>query len=517
MISRINRIERIGLVVVLALTMAGASENALAEDADRIQPYSKNPFYWQYKGKPVLLLGGSGQDNLFNHPDGLMSGGDERGRANPEFPPPQKLTLEEHLDLLVSVGGNYVRNTMSHRDEGNEFPYVRLANGKFDLDQPNPEYWERFDRFLKLTRERDIIVQIEMMDGWDHGPIVRHDSYVSASRVGWNNSPFNPANNVNYTAAESGLPTEWDRSWGDHPFWQTVLRNNKAVLPYQQAYFDRILEHSLDHPHVLYCLMNETNIRPHEAQVAWSDYWLRHIQQQAAKAGKPIQITEMIHFIYPDHPTYGPLLREMVNAPERYTFMEVSQINIQPDRLTTQEGYDNLITLWGWLRESGHPRPMNNTKIYGLDGGSHQFGKATEKFWRNLMAGCASARFHRPWSGGMGLFGPAMAHIKSARQFTDELNVFSMEPRNDLLSDRSENEAYLLAEPGKQYALYFPKDAGDGRVTLDLTEAKGRWTLKWLNILESQWGQEQTLEGGKKVQIKKPDDGHWAAVILPPE
>ena len=28
-------------------------------EADHIRPYEKNRFYWQYKGKPVLLLGGS--------------------------------------------------------------------------------------------------------------------------------------------------------------------------------------------------------------------------------------------------------------------------------------------------------------------------------------------------------------------------------------------------------------------------------------------------------------------------
>ena len=32
---------------------------------DRIQPYTKNPFYWQYKGVPVLLLGGTVEDNVF--------------------------------------------------------------------------------------------------------------------------------------------------------------------------------------------------------------------------------------------------------------------------------------------------------------------------------------------------------------------------------------------------------------------------------------------------------------------
>ncbi len=39
------------------------------QNADRIQPYPQNPFYWQYKGKPVLLLGGSVEDNLFQIPD----------------------------------------------------------------------------------------------------------------------------------------------------------------------------------------------------------------------------------------------------------------------------------------------------------------------------------------------------------------------------------------------------------------------------------------------------------------
>lgn len=61
-----------------------------------IKVYEENPFYWQYKGEPILLTGGSKEDNLFNHPE----------------------NLEEHLDLLKESGGNYVRNTMSSRDPG---------------------------------------------------------------------------------------------------------------------------------------------------------------------------------------------------------------------------------------------------------------------------------------------------------------------------------------------------------------------------------------------------------------
>jgi pimeloyl-ACP methyl ester carboxylesterase len=56
----------------------------------------------------------------------------------------------------------------------------------------------------------------------------------------------------------------------------------------------------------------------------------------------------------------------------------------------------------------------------------------------------------------LGLSEDAQIHIKSLRLLTDAMNVFVCEPRNDLLGDRSPNEAYCLAEPGRQYAVYFP-------------------------------------------------------------
>ena len=35
----------------------------------RIQPSATYPTYWQFEGQPVLLLGGSVEDNLFQIPD----------------------------------------------------------------------------------------------------------------------------------------------------------------------------------------------------------------------------------------------------------------------------------------------------------------------------------------------------------------------------------------------------------------------------------------------------------------
>ena len=110
-----------GIVLASALVSAASADD---ENADRIHPYSKNPFYWQYRGEPVLLVGGSDDDNLFQWTGSLLT---------------------NHLDNMVAVGANFVRCTMSDRDEGGywrpapagvtiEHPF-RLVGDRYDLDQ----------------------------------------------------------------------------------------------------------------------------------------------------------------------------------------------------------------------------------------------------------------------------------------------------------------------------------------------------------------------------------------------
>jgi hypothetical protein len=479
MISRHGYIVAAMLAAGLACP-ATASRAAAPSDADRIQPFRENRFYWQYKGQPILLLGGTDQDNLFNHPESLEPAG-----------------LESHLDLLVSVGGNYVRNTMSHRDAGNEFPYARAADGRFDLTRWNDEYWNRFDAFLRMTQVRGIIVQLEIWETWDlygdHEP-----------QGGWSKHPFNPANNVNYTAAEARLPTAVSffpsRDPTAHAFFHTVpgLQENPVVLRYQRAFVDRILSYSLRYAHVLYCVNNETGEPP-----PWGEYWVKHIRRRAAEAGRNIEITDMRRseeLASPDH-------RLIQDAPDLYSFIEVSQNN--GTRRRGQDHWDPLIAMREHI--GARPRPANNVKIYGGERGWGGVDEGVQKFWRNLFAGCAAVRFHRRFPpAGIGLNSLAQAHLRSARLFTGEIDVFASAPRNDLLSERETNEAYCLARPGASYALYFPDG---GAVTLDLGGSAGEFRLRWLDLANSRWTGGDTLKGGSQAQIAAPGRGHWAAVI----
>ena len=448
----------IGLLKVVACQAL----SQISVDKNRIQVYKENPQYWQHKSEPVLLLGGSVEDNLFQIPN-----------------------LKEHLDLLQSVGGNYVRCTMSCRDEGNVWQFNEVE-GLYNLDQWNEEFWQRFNNFLRLTAERDIIVQIEVWATFDY------------YRLNWDINPFNPKNNVNYTFEQTNLPEVVD----SHPtqtennfFWSVPAENNqRIVLKYQEKFVDQILFYSLKFDHVLYCMDNETSVTPE-----WGKFWAEYIQAKANDAEVNVETTEM----WDSHNLFHTQHQNTLDHPELYSFCDASQNNHQRG----QKHWDNAQKFRAQLNPV---RPINSVKIYGSD--QYHFGDdqdGLERFWRNVFGGMASARFHRPPSG-LGLGPLACRHLKSMRMLTDNIRIFSCQPNNHLLSNRRENQAYALANIGKEVVVYFPES---GTIDIDLSLFDADLTLQWLDINQSEWLNQMSVHGGKVVALTTPSQGHWAVLI----
>ncbi len=472
-------------LILTGIMFAGTSCRTAAPD-QYIDIDSRSPWYWNYKGETVLLLGGSWQDNMFNHP----------------------VSLEEHLDVIAYAGGNYIRNTMSHRNAGNVFAYVKDENGKFDLERFNDEYWQRFTNFLELTYQRDMIVQIEIWDPWDI--YEDHQSFG-----GWSYNPFNPANNINYSPEESGLPVVIDYPpVGEptrHPFFRTIpaLGDNELILKYQHAFMEKLLSISLGYPNILYCMHNETGER-----VEFGDYWADYVRSKADEAGVPVHITDMRRsedIRSEDH-------AHIFDNPQRYTFVDISQNNAWSG--LGQRHYDNILFVRNRL--ASNPRPINNNKNYGA--ARHGEEESVARMGRIIFAGAASARFHRPHpledpsqmyeksDFGLGISPRAQKIIKSLRMATDELDIALTEPRNDLLGDRTDNEAYMLAEPGRQYAIYFPDG---GSVTLDMSQARGNWQYRWVNMDEAEWSEPGQIQAAENVMLQAPGTGNWIVVLLP--
>jgi hypothetical protein len=433
-----------------------------------IEPWTENPRYWQFRGEPVFLLGASDDDNLF------------------QWPSPD---LERHLDAMKTVGANYVRNTMSDRkDKGFElYPFKQQADGKYDLSQWNDDYWKRFARFLAETAKRDIIVQIEVWDRFDY------------STNNWPGHPYNPKNNVNYSGEESTLKA----SYPDHPgrnkqpffFTTPKQRNNKTVLKYQKRFVEKMLSYSLKYDHVLYCMDNETS-----GEEQWGRYWSQLILDKAKAKGKKVHVTEM----WDDWDLKAARHKRTFDHPDHYGFCDVSQNNQKKG----QEHWDNF--KWALRYTAKQPRPLNTVKTYGADGGRHGNTRdGIERWWRHVIGGAATARFHRP-SSGQGLSELSIASVRAARKLEAIMKPWDIEPANKLLTDREENEAYLACKRGKAYALYF---TDGGEVGLDLRKVRGSYSLKWIDLKAGRWKGEDSIIGKKIVAIKAPEKGHWLAVI----
>jgi len=486
-----HRVTYIGSWMLLLVACCACRGENLENNG--IRPYLENPRYWQYQGKPVMLLGGNKWDAPFFVRD-----------------------QESVYDDLQAVGGNYLRYILKQRlgDAGRVtklvsiFPFRKISNGKYDLNQWSDDYWNRFDSGLQMCRDRDIIAQVTL---WDHFDFYREE---------WEISPWNPKNNVNYTSSESGLTTSYPVHPGrdTNPFMKTVptMQNNAVVLEFQKKLIGKMMSITLNYSNVLYNMANEGN----PGQEKWDHWWCSFIRSKASAAGKTIYTTTMF-----DKQNWDPV----VNDPKIYTYVEGSKVGSRWTA-TDQTQYDVGIGLVSGTNAK-QVRPVNAVKIRTQKIVKH----AQERLWRPLMAGFAALSHHRttdgtytaggPRSGddnhasntylmgGLGLEKDAINNIKAMRAFTDVVIPWETMPRQDLLTNRSEDEAYLLAKVGQVYGLYF---VDTGSVGLKLDGVSGKFRLRWIDIAAGGFvGAEQTLAAGGTVTITTPGSsaGGWAAVI----
>ena len=482
--------------VFMVLTLFGCSSHNV-DNNDRIKSYVENSSYWQYKGKPVYLLGGNKVVNPFQlDSDVLMS----------------------YLNELQSSGGNYFRNVMSDREPGNIKAFKKLNNDKYDLTQWNEDYWNGLKNMLKWSYERDIIVNLTFWDRFDHYDQIGHRD--KSREVLWVNSPWNPKNNVNYTIEESGLDSTYPAHpiTGKNPFHQTPpnMMNLPVVLHFQEKFVENILDLSMKYGNVIFNMANEHQLDLKE----WDMYWVQFARNYALSKGYEIETTAMFdHVIYEDGEWVGVEgFSPIIENNEFFTFIEGSKVG---SRWTApgEAQYDAAIELIKRTNDV-EKRPVNAVKVRT----QNIVYNAQERLWRPLMAGFAALSHHRDYLegltddgwpiGGLALTELAKTNIQSMRIFTDFIVPWEAVPRQELLSDREEDEAYLMAKEGAMYGLYFPK--GSGSVGLDLKNYDKPFKIQWIDIGKGQVVIESEIQGGNVISIETPYDVEygWACAII---
>jgi hypothetical protein len=468
--------------------------------------------YWQYDGRRVLLLGGwnHGHNPFIDHD--TDNDRDNQGVSTPA-------QIKEAMDELAAAGGNCLRCVL---DPGmaaaiQEFDFCVKSGERYDLTTMTGPFWTRIEMFVAEAQKRDIVVQIELWDRFD---------LIDGSWGSWPGSPWNPKNNVNYTTESSGLAPSY-RSFGEHPFLRGVpghptyesasaarQRKYDLVRSFQDKFVDKLLSITLRYGNVLYCMNNETHVDP-----AWGRYWMRFIEAKASARRRSVATTDMFDDVYRAENSRG--LTHQLRNRDDYDYIDVSQAN---SRHRNEAHWDAVTWIADAARKANPPYLMHMTKIYGNDlalGGEPwsrwkpgDSDNAIEEWWRNLLVGVAGVRFHRP-TAGIGLCDATKRCMRATRKVESRIKFWDVEPRLDLLTDRQSDEAYLAADPGNAYILYFTKNGG-GSVGLNLNDRPNTtFDLRWVNVGTGDWGPAGTVSGGSTVPVERPDaSAHWVATLI---
>ena len=195
----------------------------------RIHP--QNPKLFEFRGEPLVLL------TATEHYGAVMN---------------RPFRFERYLDDAADKGITLTRLFTLFRElqtsinpystckpESPDYvaPFERTGPGraldgepKFDLDKPNPEFFERLHGFLSLASERGIIVELVMLSN-TYGEDV------------WALNPLNPANNL------SGLEPF---AWPDY-----MSLRHPDLFAVQSAHVRRIVEETNRYDNVIYEICNE--------------------------------------------------------------------------------------------------------------------------------------------------------------------------------------------------------------------------------------------------------------------
>lgn len=147
--------------------------------------YTENPRYIEYKGKPTILITSA------EHYGAVV---------NLDF------DYSSYLQTLSEEGFNYTRiftgtyiesednifgiqkNTLGPQTDRYIAPWLKV-DGKYDLEQFNPAFFDRLKDFLSQAEQLEIVVEITLFSS----------IYANNS---WELMPFHPENNINQTGVQ---------------------------------------------------------------------------------------------------------------------------------------------------------------------------------------------------------------------------------------------------------------------------------------------------------------------------
>lgn len=427
-----------------------------------LRPLPSNPHYFtDNTGEAVLLSGSHTWENF------------QDIHSEENLP---KLDWKEYLDMMQQKNHNFMRfwvwehpygaswskmpitlAPMAYQRTGKEAAFD--GKPKFDLDQWNGAYFTRLRQRVKEAGERGIYVSIMLFQGWSLNKmgIKETDPFHS--------HPFNGRNNINgVDVKDKGIDKD------GAPSLHSL--GNPAVLARQEAYVRKVIETVNDLDNVLYEIINEGGTRE------WCYHMIRYIREVEKKMPKQ-------HMIGLGTRVGPPMLnRELWESPADY---------ISPTWEPPGWAAPGAVA----LDDYGSNPPLNKAPKVCIIDTDHLWGYGGHYVWvwKSFMRGL-NPIFMDSWKRIPGRMTPeemdfafvsgeinrldrdypdysmlrdAMGHI---RQLAGRVDLKNMKPMNELSSTQ-----YCLANPGREYIVYYPHFTE--KATINLSDAEGELEMEW--------------------------------------
>lgn len=423
-----------------------------------ISLHPENPHYFSYRGKATILI----------------TSGEHYGAVmNPDFDYKTYLkTLQKDgLNLTRTMTGAYFEpagafnisnNTLGPAKEKYLCAWKRATDPtKFDLGQWNEAYFVRLKDFMTEANKRGVIVELSLFCPF-------------YEEMQWDLSPFNSKNNIN------GL--------GDIARTDVyTLDKNKGLLAIQEKMVRKLVGELKGFPNLIYEICNEPyfggitlewqafiakTIVDTEKSLANKHLISQNIGNGFEKINNPNPMVSVFNFHYATPPKAVSLnydLNKVIGENE-------TGFNGQKDSTYRKEAWELILT------------------------GGALFNNLDYSFTTHHPQGDYKYPEKQP-GGGTPSFRKQLSYLK---KFMDSFDVVKMKPDTTVFSGEisGKNKVIALAEPGKQYAVYW---MGGKQGSPEFNIPAGNYRLEWVNPVSGKVEKkENVVHSGGKLKLKSP-------------
>lgn len=425
--------------------------------------HPENPHYFIYKNKPEILI----------------TSGEHYGAVlNLDFDYAKYLDeLYSHsLNLTRTFTGVYVepqgafniaQNTLAPSSLRFICPWMRSSEpgysnsgNKFDLSRWDDLYFARLKDFAAAAEKRNIIIELALFCPF----------YEDSQ---WELSPMNAKNNINNIG-------------NIHRNDVYTLDKNGPLLKVQETLVRKIVNELKDFSNIIYEICNEPYFGGvtlewqhhiatliHDTEKNFSSHHLisQNIANGSAIINNPHPDVSVFNFHYASPP---------VTIAQNYQLDKVIGDNETGFRGTSDSTYRRE----GWQFILAGGGLFNN-----LD---YSFTTAHEKgtfVYPPTQPGGGSVLLRR--------------QLNYLKKFISRFDFIYMQPDSTVITKNipGDEKAYVLAERGKQYAIYF---FGRKKVKLEIIIPNGSYSVEWLNPVTGKYKKDRTVYSNGKLTLQIP-------------